>query len=692
MNLFVSSVKIGFVALLVSLSTVLWSQDVPFDKNHFPDQREELKTALKAIKDGDKIMGDGNEIYYPEAIPFYELAQELNPNNAQLNFRLGVCYLYSFNKSRCLPYLEKAFSLNPGVDDYIHFYLARGYHLNMHWDKAIKHYNTHRDFLSDNGLHDERAVVSRHIQECENGKELVKNPVRVWIDNLGPNLNSEYHDYALVINADESRLMFTSRRPGTTGGLIDPDLNDYFEDVYISQRVGDQWGPAQNVGEGFNTATHDASVSMSADGQTMFIFRFNNRTKGDLYVSHLMDDGHWSKPEELRKPINSEHHESSASLSPNNRTLYFVSDREGGFGGRDIYYSHWDEAKNRWGDAVNIGPTINSKYDEEGVFMHPDGRTLYFSSAGHNSMGGVDVMYSTFHDGTWSTPRNIGYPINTPDHDVFFMPAGNPRFAYFTSIREGGLGGRDNYLITFLGNPKMPVLNAEDQLIASLTEPMHDKVVEPEVEIRTSAMAILKGVILDEATQKPVKAVIELTDNSTGELLAEFSSEQATGKYLVSLPSGMNYGIAINADGYLFHSEHFNIPEGADFKTYVKNIQLKRIEIGKSVVLRNIFFDTNKFTLRPESKTELERLRDILIENPQIRMEISGHTDSDGSAELNQKLSENRAKAVVDYLVEEGIGKIRLIYTGYGASQPVASNDTAEGKQENRRTEFKIIE
>lgn len=693
MKTFVNKLGYCFVLLMTaSTFSVIAQQNVPFDKSHFPDQKTDLKAAEKSIKEGDKIMAEGNESYYNEAIPFYELAHDFNPDNAYLNFRLGVCYLHSLNKTRCLRYFEKAQTLDRNVDPFINFYLARGYHLNMDWEKAIEHYKLHRDFLRAEGLHDEREAVIRYLEECGNGKDLVQDPERVWIDNLGPNINSEYHDYALVINADETRLMFTSRRPGTTGEEMDPDLNDYFEDVYIAQQFGEEWGRAENMGAGFNTKTHDASVSMSADGQTMFIFRFSTRSKGDIYVGHLQDDGFWSTPEELNSPVNTKAHESSASLAPDNRTLYFVSDRDGGIGGRDIYYSRWDDQKERWSDAVNIGPTINSKYDEEGVFMHPDGKTLYFSSAGHSSMGGMDIMYSTLHDGTWSAPRNIGSPINTPDHDIFFVPAANTRYAYYTSIRDEGLGGRDNYRITFLGDPKPPVLNAEDNLIASLSEPIQERVVEPEVEIRTSAMAILKGLVTDEVTGQPVKASIELTDNATSEMMAEFSSEQTTGKYLMTLPSGKNYGIAIKADGYLFHSEHFNIPSDANFKTYVKNIQLKRIEVGKSVVLRNIFFDTNKYELRPESKTELERLQLILTENPQIRMEISGHTDSDGSSELNQKLSQNRAKAVVAYLIENGILETRLTYMGYGASHPVASNDTADGKQENRRTEFKIIE
>jgi len=662
-----------------------------FDKNNFAD-KEGLKVAKNAIKTGDDIMSRGDETMYNQAIPHYEVAQKFNPDNALLNFKLGMCYLESLTKPKCLEYFQRSHQLDPAVHDMIQYYLGRGYHLNADWDKATEAYRAYLDKMGAKVLADERNQIVKRIEECKNGKELSKNPVRVWIDNLGENINSKFHDYALVINADESRLFFTSRKPGTTGGGIDPDINDYFEDVYISQFQNGQWTKAENLGSGFNTESHDASINMSADGQTMIIFRWTKKTGGDIFISKLQDDGKWSAPARLDKPINTEFHESSASLSPDNRVLYFVSNRDGGLGGRDIYTSRWDDKKKRWGDAVNIGPTINTQYDEEGVFMHPDGKTLYFSSSGHNTMGGMDIFSSTLKDGKWTTPINLGFPINTPEHDVFFVQPANARFGYYTSAREDGFGGRDNYRITFLGPPKKPVLNAEDNLIASLSKPMTESVVEGAVEMKMSEMAVLKGLITDAKTGKPVKANIQLIDNSTSQSVADFASEALTGKYLVTLPSGKNYGISIQADGYLFHSENFNIPADASFKTYVKNIQLKRIEKGQSIVLRNIFFDTNKYDLKQESTAELDLVVKIMMELDDINVEISGHTDSDGSAQLNQKLSENRAKSVVDYLISKGIEASRLKYVGYGKDQPIASNDTKEGKQENRRTEFKIVE
>jgi outer membrane protein OmpA-like peptidoglycan-associated protein len=678
--------------LIVAIASIVLAQtNTEFDKSNFPD-KDGLKEAKSAIKTGDEIMSKGGEVAFSEAIPYYEVAQAFNPNNALLNFKLGMCYLESLNKAKCRDFFVKAQQLDPKVHEMLNYYLGRGYHLNGGWDEAITSYRKHLDLMGNKLLPEERAQISKHIEECNNGKELVKKPVRVWIDNVGESINSKFHDYALVINADESRLFFTSRRPSTTGGKIDPDINDYFEDIYISNKQSGSWSVAQSPGSGFNTESHDASISLSADGQTLFLFRWTKKSGGDIFVSKLQDDGNWSSPARLDKPVNTDYHESSASLSPDNRVLYFVSNRDGGQGGRDIWTSRWDDKKQRWGDAINLGATINTPYDEEGVFMHPDGKTLYFSSAGHNSMGGMDIFSSTLVDGKWSAPVNLGYPINTPDHDVFFVQPANARFGYYTSIREDGIGGRDNYRITFLGPPKRPVLNTEDNLIASLSKPVSESVVEGAVEIKMSEMAVLKGIITDAKTGKPIKARIELVDNSNSQSVADFGSEAQTGKYLVTLPSGKNYGISIQADGYLFHSENFNIPADASFKTYVKNIELKRIEKGQSIVLKNIFFDSGKHELKPESAAEMELVVKIMTELDDINVEISGHTDSDGSAQLNQKLSENRAKAVVEYLIARGIEKERLTFVGHGKDKPIASNDTKEGKQENRRTEFKIVE
>jgi outer membrane protein OmpA-like peptidoglycan-associated protein len=321
----------------------------------------------------------------------------------------------------------------------------------------------------------------------------------------------------------------------------------------------------------------------------------------------------------------------------------------------------------------------------------PDGKTLYFSSKGHNTMGGYDIFKTVLENGIWSTPENIGYPINDADDDVFFVLSASGRRGYYAAAHKGGVGEKDIYMITFLGAEKEPLLSTEDNLLASVTAPVKETSVKQAVEIKGPQITLLKGIITDAFTNKPLEATIELIDNVKNEVLATFKSNSATGKYLVSLPSGKNYGISVKADNYLFHSENFDLPANADYQEVTKDIALKNVSVGTKIVLKNIFFDFNKSTLRPESTAELERLIKLLNDVPNMRIEISGHTDNKGSAEYNQKLSESRSKSVVDYLVSKGVNSGRLEFKGYGLTQPIASNDTEEGRQENRRTEFKIL-
>jgi outer membrane protein OmpA-like peptidoglycan-associated protein len=317
-------------------------------------------------------------------------------------------------------------------------------------------------------------------------------------------------------------------------------------------------------------------------------------------------------------------------------------------------------------------------------------------------MGGYDVFKTVKQaDGSWSDPENMGYPINTPDDDIFFVVAANGRHAYMTSFREDGYGDKDLFKLTLLGPEKQPILGGEDNLLANVDAPVSGKVIEPKVEIISSQVAILKGIIRDDKTKKPLEAVIELIDNEKNEVIARFSSNASNGKYLVSLPAGKNYGIAVMAENYLFHSENFEITDEAQYLEVEKNIDLKQASVGTVIVLRNIFFDLNKYTLRDESQSELDRLIKLLNENPKLRIEISGHTDTRGSATYNKDLSQNRAQAVVTYLVQKGIDQIRLVSKGYGQEQTIVSDEEIKkmrskreieaAHQENRRTEFKIL-
>jgi outer membrane protein OmpA-like peptidoglycan-associated protein len=284
----------------------------------------------------------------------------------------------------------------------------------------------------------------------------------------------------------------------------------------------------------------------------------------------------------------------------------------------------------------------------------------------------------------------MGYPINTPYDDFFFAPTANGKFAYIASNRDGGKGGFDIYKVTFWGAEKAPITETEDYLLASLAMPIKDASIEGTVEINKKSFTVFKGITIDAMTKKPVEASIEITDNGTGKIIETFTTNSATGKFIITLASGKNYGIAVKAEGYLFHSENFDIPQGSADNLVNKEIELKKIAVGSKIALRNIFFDTGKSTLRAESNAELDRLVKLLKDVPGLKIEISGHTDNTGSATLNETLSQARAEAVVTYLTSKGIQGSRLTAKGYGASKPVASNNNEEGRQQNRRTEFEI--
>ncbi len=677
-----------YFSLLFLLGTfVVGAQNVPFDKALFKDKKDEFKAAKDAFEEGDKKFERGQ---FDEALGFYDIAYKFNPNNALLNFKMARSYIacYSRDREECLSFYEKAYKLDPNVDKNIHLYMGEAYHLNAKWDKAIEELQKAKANVGKSAYAHEMPYLDKQIDECKNGREFEKNPIRVFVDNLGPGVNTGAPEYCPVITTDESIVYFTSRRADTYGGEKDEGDGQWREDIYISTRENGKWTTSKNVGPPVNSDNHDATVGLSPDGKTMYIYKDSNL--GDLYECDYVK-GVWSKPEPLNKNINTEHRETSASLSFDGKTLYFVSNRTDlTLGGLDIFMSKLDE-KGRWGKPVNLGPAINTPYDEESVFAHPDGKTLYFSSKGHKTMGGFDVFKSVYENGRWGEPQNLGYPVNGPSDEISFVINANGKRAYYSSSQQGGNGLRDLYVITMLGPEKPMILNTEDILVSNVSKPVTELVIEPPVPVSTNQLTLFKGRILDSLTKKPLEANIVMVDNELNQEIGTFQTDNINGKFLVTLPSGKNYNVTVKKDGYLFQSVNFDIPPGGDYQVIEKDILLNKVTVGMVIVLNNIFFDNDKFTLRKESETELENLHKLLVDNPTLRIEISGHTDNRGSADHNQKLSENRAHAVVNYLVSKGIPIMRLEFKGYGLSKPIATNTTDEGRQLNRRTEFKIL-
>lgn len=690
------------LAVLFGLTTELYAQvPVEINKKEFKQSKNGYKDAMTSVKYADTYYAMGQPGAYRMALTEYLKAYEYNQHNAELNYKIGACYLYSTEKPKAIDFLQKAYKAKPGVASDIYFLLGWSLQLNYEFDEAIKYY---RNFQNEQSVEDTKKSkgksevithdVDKKIRECETGKKLMESPIRVFVDNLGPTVNSKYPDYGPVITTDQSVLVFTSRREGSTGEELDPNDMLYYEDLYVSyneEKTG--WSQAINM-RSLNTEGHDASVGLSPDGQILYTYKGD--PDGTLFESFLKGDN-WSKPKELNNNVNTKQQETSASISYDANKLYFISDRpkdddgNPNLGGKDIFVCEKQKNGN-WGPAKNIGAPINTKYDEEGVFMHPDGVTMYFCSKRDGGMGGYDIFYSESDGaGNWSEPVNIGYPVNTPDDDVFFVVAGNARYAFYSSAREGGYGLQDIYRITFLGPEKMMVMGTEDILIASSNATIQQKVEQEVVEVKKVRLTIMKGTITDALSAIPVEATIEIIDNEKNELITTLTSNSKTGKYLVSLPSGKNYGIAVKADGYLFYSENIDIPEATAYQEVTKDIVLSKVGIGSKIVLKNIFFDYGKETLRETSYPELDRLVALLNSYPNMTIEIGGHTDNYGSLKLNTDLSEARAKSVVDYLVEKGISKTRMTYKGYAYLQPIATNDTDEGRQQNRRVEFKVI-
>jgi outer membrane protein OmpA-like peptidoglycan-associated protein/Tol biopolymer transport system component len=690
-----------YISLLFT-SFLSFSQDknVPFSKSLFAENKEGFSNAVKEIKMGDMYYYRGADSDLIFALPHYIIADSFNHYSSDLNYKMGICFLHSAQKFKALEYLEFADKTKQeGEFKDINFYLGQAYQLDANWDEAISKYQSYKSTLDDK-YKAQRYFINKKVSECKAGKSLCENKKRVWIDNLGPEINSEYPDFGPVISADNRMLYFTSRRPDSFGSEMD-EAGFKNEDVYHSKREyeGD-WRVARNIGEPVNSNTHDATVGLSPDGKSLLIYRAKSGKEGNILITTKNESGNWVELENIGTNVNTKYHESSATLSFDEKTLFFVSDKPGGYGSHDIYVSYWDEESKIWGKATNLGPTLNTEFEEKGVFFHPDNRTLYFSSEGHKTMGGLDIFKSVYNAETneWSEPENIGSPINTPDDDVYFVVSGNERFAYYSSFREGGFGEKDIYKITFLGPKKEPLIAAIKLSNNQMKAESQDGLIGI---FGQKKLIIFKGIVVDEETGEPLNAQIVLIDNEENKVIAEFTSDPITGKYLVSLAGDKNYGIAVKKDEYLFHSENFEILNKAGIKEFEKNIVLKKVSVGKTIVLRNVFFDVNKFVLRPESINELERLVKLMNENPTMKIELSGHTDTRGSAEHNRVLSENRAKAVVDYLIKNGISKDRLKFEGYGETETIITDAVINAEiskekkeelhQENRRTEFKII-
>ncbi|NQY66207.1 MAG: PD40 domain-containing protein, partial [Flavobacteriales bacterium] len=540
--------KVLLVMLSIAVSVNASSQEVG----------REIKSQIKEAN----VLFEETE--YAMAYSIYRRLDSLEPNNAVYKYRIGVYFALSHGeKTDAIPYLEFALKNMPSNEfpysgDY---YLGMSYHFNLQFEKAIEHLKKYKEIIKNDQY--QSIKINRLIQNCENGIELVKSPVDVAIRNMGSEINSKYTDHSPFISADEGTLIFTSRREGSTGGILNDD-GQYMEDIYISKAIERKWNSPKNV-NGVNSKEMDACVGLSVDGQKMFIYKAG-KGGSDIYISE-QDGDTWSEPEKLNDKINTpKYNENSASLSADGSKLYFSSDRPGGYGGFDIYSSKL-LVTGAWDVARNLGPKVNSKYDEDSPFIHPDGKTLYYSSNGFNSMGGNDIFFAKLESDRWGDPQNIGHPINTPGNDNTIVISASNKHAYFTAEREGGYGGNDIYVAT------LP-------------------------EISSDALTLVKGIITDRGSGKPIKASIKVYDKVTKHRINYvYAPNPETGKYMMIFSPGKNYDMVIEAEGYSNYLINIYIPDQKHFYELTQEISLSKLDLangegaGEEITIKSTIID-----------------------------------------------------------------------------------------------------
>lgn len=614
---------------------------------------------------------------YGSALPLYIEAYKLDPTNANTAFKIGVCYLnlpgkkqwaYSYLVAASGNISEKYKSASTKekhapVDTW--YYLGQSQHLKSNFDSAIICFDNYTNYI-DTADKKRLAEIGLRKKWCENGKMLTAEPVSITVDNLGANINSEYPEYSPVISADQRMIIYTTRRPSNVGGKIDTRDNMYFEDIYYSvMNDSGAWSKAIPMGQNINTAGHEATIGISADGQQLLIYK-DDQGDGNIYLSYQQGDS-WGTPAKLTDNVNSKGWEPSATITPDGNTLYFSSNREGGMGGTDIYRSV-RLPNGEWSKPQNMGAPINTKYDEDAPSILADGLTLYYASNGEMSMGGFDILTTTKNDeGVWAVPTNVGYPVNTTDDDIFFAPTPDNTHAYYSSASSAnGMGEKDICLLTFPGKKENP-------------------------------LTVLTGEITSIFGGVPPGTIITVTDVESGELMGTYQPNSATGKYVIILPPGRNYSITYEATDFLYQSDNVNISDTAAYQVINRPVELAPLSVGSKVVVRNIFFPSGKSELQPESKAELDKLASLMNSFPKLILEIAGHTDAAGGDDMNQKLSEKRAIAVADYLIAQGIDKSRLRTKGMGEAAPIAQNYNKDGSPNragmsmNRRFEFTVL-
>lgn len=700
------------ILLLMNASFIEAQTDVKIRRKEFKTVKEGFKEAWSYVSTGNDYFKE-RSVWYGSAFEDYRKALVYNDGNPALNYRTGVAALNSDNKEKAADFLLKVYAMDKELTDDLLLMTGRALQYAGRYDEAITMLN---DYLNSavKKTKENIADAGKYLGECNLALELTKDTLNVEIRNAGANLNSFADDYALVFSSDFNTLYFATRREVSRSSLSLVD-GKFDENIFFSTRLNNDWISASSAIGPVNTNYCETPLYLSPSGDELYVYS-GYQNGGDIKLS-VKKKGIWKAPEKLPFRINTGGAETSFTFSPSGNEIWFVTTKgKNSFGGKDIYFIK-KTPEFRWSKPENPGPVINTRFDEESVRFSELGDTLWFSSKGHNAIGGYDIFYSVRDStGLWTKAVNVGYPVNTPWDELFYNPDKSTKGAfYMASNRKGTMGGLD----IFHGKRLPPEIIAEpepepvpvtppdtivqkiiietlpvkpDIIVVKDTVVVIREITPAPVVLPEELVLYLNGKVQDSETGDPVMAKIDVIDLSTDQVISTTASSDVDGTYRIRLPEKKSYMVDFRGTGFLSDMKRIDIPENYTKEFFTLDMPLIKVKVGKKVVLNNILFQTGKAILTSGSYAELDRLLGILKDNPLMRIEISGHTDNTGSLALNSKLSEDRAKAVVEYLVQKGVDQGRLEFKGFGPQQPIADNTTPAGRARNRRVEFKILE
>lgn len=595
--------------------------------------------AEKSIKDRD----------FETAIDLFSQAAKRDPDFYEAYLRIGSLYNMMGNQDSVYANFSKYISTTPNPSLAVLNRLSfmsfdRGFYRQS--QKYLDQYLNAKPEMQDDK---EISILAESILFAQ---EQVQNESNLVIEKLPEAINRFDLQYLPAITIDNSTMIFTKR-----------DFVSDDEDIVVSYFKEGKWSPAESISNRINSPLNEGACTISADGKTMIYTSCDGRDSFgscDLYISRK-SNGNWSRPKNLGKPINTHYWESQPSLSADGSTLYFSSNRVGGQGGRDLWVSNYEQG--RWQNPINLGQKVNSFKDETTPFIHSNSETLYYSSNGYVGMGGFDLFQSNLQDSLWSDPINLGYPINTFRDEVALLIAGDGKTAYYAQESQ-----KNNEIL--------------DSDIVSFTLPQ---------DLRVAQASYILGKVIDGKTNQPLKANIEVIDVNTNKLLFNSHSDPLTGEYLMVLPINNELAGYVKKKGYIYSDFHFSSSQNSILEPDTILVELSKVSVGEKLVLKNIYFETDSYTIDDRSESELASMLELLNENPLIKIEIGGHTDNVGIKAYNQKLSEKRAQTIYNELIERGVESSRLTFKGYADEMPIYPNTNDFNRQSNRRIEFRVI-